>query len=63
MHKLDHIVLAANTLEEGTSYLENKLHIKLSNIGYHKDNKILWTKAPKGTDKFFFKFPWKRDSD
>ena len=37
MHKLDHIVLAANTLEEGTSYLENKLHIKLSNIGYHKD--------------------------
>ncbi|MDA9657100.1 VOC family protein [Alphaproteobacteria bacterium] len=37
MHKLDHIVIAANTLEEGTSYLENKLHIKLSNIGYHKD--------------------------
>ena len=37
MHKLDHIVLAANTLEEGTSYIENKLRIKLSNIGYHKD--------------------------
>ena len=37
MHKLDHIVLASNTLEEGTSYIENKLCIKLSNIGYHKD--------------------------
>ena len=37
MHKLDHVVIAANTLEEGTSYIENKLHVKLSDIGYHKD--------------------------
>ncbi len=37
MHKLDHVVIAANTLEEGTSYIENKLHIKLSDIGYHND--------------------------
>jgi hypothetical protein len=37
MNKLDHIVIAANTLEEGTTYIENKLRIKLSEIGYHKD--------------------------
>ena len=37
MHKLDHIVLAANTLKEGTSFIEQKLQIKLSNIGYHRD--------------------------
>ena len=37
MHKLDHIVFAASTLEEGTSLIENKLQVKLSNIGYHKD--------------------------
>ncbi len=37
MHKLDHVVIAANTLEEGTSYIENKLLIKLSNIGYHSE--------------------------
>jgi hypothetical protein len=37
MHKLDHVVFAASTLEEGTSFIENKLQIKLSNIGYHKD--------------------------
>ncbi len=37
MHKLDHIVLAANTLEEGTSYIEKKLQIKLSDIGYHNN--------------------------
>jgi len=37
MHKLDHVVIAANTLEEGTSYIENKLHIKLSEVGYHSD--------------------------
>ena len=37
MHKLDHVVVAANNLEEGTSYVENKLNVKLSNIGYHRD--------------------------
>ena len=37
MHKLDHIVFAASTLEEGTSFVENKLQVKLSGIGYHKD--------------------------
>ena len=37
MHKLDHVVIAANNLDEGTSYVENKLNVKLSNIGYHKD--------------------------
>ena len=37
MHKLDHIVFAASTLEEGTSFIENKLQVKLSGIGYHKD--------------------------
>ncbi len=37
MHKLDHIVIAANNLDEGTSYVENKLNIKLSDIGYHRD--------------------------
>ena len=37
MHKLDHVVIAANNLDEGTSYVENKLNIKLSDIGYHKD--------------------------
>ena len=37
MHKLDHIVFAASTLEEGTSFIENKLQIKLGDIGYHID--------------------------
>ena len=37
MHKLDHVVIAANNLDEGTSYVENKLNVKLSNIGYHRD--------------------------
>ncbi len=37
MHKLDHIVIGALTLEEGTKFLENKLQSKLSEIGYHKD--------------------------
>ena len=37
MHKLDHVVVAANNLDEGTSYVENKLNVKLSNIGYHRD--------------------------
>ena len=37
MHKLDHVVIAASTLEEGTSYIENKLRIELSDIGYHSD--------------------------
>ncbi|MDC6451527.1 VOC family protein [Alphaproteobacteria bacterium] len=35
MHKLDHIVFAASSLEEGTNFIENKLNSKLSNIGYH----------------------------
>ena len=37
MHKLDHIVFGASTLEEGTEFVENILQAKLSNIGYHKD--------------------------
>ena len=37
MHKLDHIVFAASTLDEGTSLIEKKLQVKLGNIGYHKD--------------------------
>ena len=35
MHKLDHIVLGANTLQEGTDYVEKKLGFSLSEIGYH----------------------------
>ena len=37
MHKLDHIVFGAYTLEEGTEFVENLLKAKLSDIGYHKD--------------------------
>ena len=37
MHKLDHIVFGASTLEEGTEFVENTLQAKLSDIGYHKD--------------------------
>ena len=37
MHKLDHIVIGAMTLEDGTRFVENKLQAKLSDIGYHKD--------------------------
>ena len=35
MHKLDHIVFGATSLEEGTNFIENKLVTKLSNVGYH----------------------------
>ena len=35
MHKLDHIVLGCNTLQEGTDYVEKKLGLTLSEIGYH----------------------------
>ena len=35
MHKLDHIVFGASSLEEGTNFIERKLGIKLSDIGYH----------------------------
>ena len=35
MSKLDHIVIGATSLEEGTAYIENKLKTKLSDIGYH----------------------------
>tara|TARA_B110000003_G_scaffold44449_1_gene42048 strand:+ start:25 stop:693 length:669 start_codon:yes stop_codon:yes gene_type:complete len=35
MHKLDHIVFGARTLEEGTNFIEKKLDIKLSEVGYH----------------------------
>ena len=35
MHKLDHIVFGASSLEEGTNFLEKKLSTKLSDIGYH----------------------------
>ena len=37
MHKLDHIVLGALTLEEGTEFVEDIFQAKLSDIGYHKD--------------------------
>ena len=37
MHKLDHLVIGAVTLEEGTEFVEDILQTKLSNIGYHKD--------------------------
>ena len=37
MHKLDHIVLGACTLEKGTKFVEDILQVKLSDIGYHKD--------------------------
>ena len=37
MHKLDHIVIGAYTLEEGTEFVETKLQAKLSDIGYHND--------------------------
>ena len=37
MHKLDHIVFGATTLEEGTDFIENILQTKLSDIWYHKD--------------------------
>ncbi len=37
MHKLDHIVFGARTLEEGTELVESILQAKLSDIGYHKD--------------------------
>ena len=35
MHKLDHIVFGAFSLEEGTNFIENKLSRKLSKVGYH----------------------------
>jgi hypothetical protein len=35
MHKLDHIVLGASSLEKGTNFVENKLNTKLSDVGYH----------------------------
>ena len=35
MHKLDHIVFGARFLEEGTNFIEKKLDIKLSEVGYH----------------------------
>ena len=34
MHKLDHIVFGARSLEEGTNFIEKKLGIKLSEVGY-----------------------------
>ena len=36
MFKIDHIVFAASSLEEGTSFLENHLQTKLSDIGHHE---------------------------
>jgi hypothetical protein len=35
MHKLDHIVFGASSLEEGTNFIEKKLGTKLSDVGYH----------------------------
>ena len=37
MHKLDHIVFGALTLDDGTKLVESMLQAKLSDIGYHKD--------------------------
>ncbi len=37
MHNLDHIVFGAYTLEEGTDFIEKKLKVSLSDIGYHKE--------------------------
>ena len=37
MNKLDHIVIGAFTLEEGTEFVESKLQSKLSDIGYHEN--------------------------
>ena len=37
VHKLDHIVFGALTLEEGTELVESILQAKLSDIGYHRD--------------------------
>ena len=37
MNKLDHIVIGAFTLEEGTKFVEGKLQSKLSDIGYHEN--------------------------
>ena len=37
MHKLDHIVFGASTLEEGAEFVESILQEKLSDIGYHRD--------------------------
>ena len=37
MHRLDHIVLGASSLDEGTKFLEKLLDLKLSDIGYHKN--------------------------
>ena len=37
MHKLDHIVFGALTLDEGTELVESTLQAKLSDIGYHRD--------------------------
>lgn len=35
MNKIDHIVIGSHTLEEGTSFVEKKIGVKLSEIGYH----------------------------
>ena len=37
MHRLDHIVLGASSLDEGTKFLEKLLDLELSDIGYHKN--------------------------
>ena len=36
MFKIDHIVFAASSLEKGTSFIENYLQTKLSDIGHHE---------------------------
>ena len=35
MHRLDHIVLGASSLDEGTKFLEKLFDLKLSGVGYH----------------------------
>ena len=35
MHRLDHIVLGASSLDEGTNFLEKLFDLKLSDVGYH----------------------------
>ena len=37
IHKLDHIVLGASTLEEVTEFIESILQAKHSDISYYKD--------------------------
>jgi hypothetical protein len=37
IHRLDHIVIGSNSLQEGTDFVEKKLGLSLSEIGYHEN--------------------------